>query len=467
MTIANKVTTYSCLYQLLLIVVGLSSIDGGKDLPAFLTSPHQFKAKLGEDLHLPCKTSLTGSAVITWSWNGRLVSAGSMKVYADDRIEVVDDGRELLVREIKRGDRGKYTCTVNLKLQPVSLSHQVEILVKPTVSISSMDKIVNVEEGSTTQYECSAHGFPKPKVHWILKSNPEKVLSKVSTLILRQVEPDNAGQYLCIATNSEGRSEDGLKINVFYKPRTKLVLKTSSRHSYSTTAVLSCQVEGNPSAKVLWYKDNLDIGKPIIKIRKEGKFEHHSLTIPSMGESDYGNYSCLAKNNLGTASDSVLLTGSPDQPMIVSSTQGISTNTYKLEWKVWSPQQFPVLNQSILYRRIRKGVTSASRLEEPGSWNNLALISDGRSQHSSTYSMVLTGLDKSAEYEVRLRTMNRQGWSGLSNSFTFTTASFTIQADNYSSLSGRQLTSSSRISTISTASVLAAIFANAVISKSR
>ena len=71
---------------------------------------------------------LAGSAVITWSWNGRLMSAGNMKVYDDDRIEVVDDGRELLVRKITRGDRGEYSCTVNLKLQPVSLSHQVEVL---------------------------------------------------------------------------------------------------------------------------------------------------------------------------------------------------------------------------------------------------------------------------------------------------------------------------------------------------
>ena len=71
---------------------------------------------------------ISGSAVISWSWNGRLLSAGSMKVLADDRIEVVDDGRELLVRGITRGDRGEYSCTVNLRLQPVSLSHQVEVL---------------------------------------------------------------------------------------------------------------------------------------------------------------------------------------------------------------------------------------------------------------------------------------------------------------------------------------------------
>ena len=60
-------------------------------------------------------------------------------------------------------------------------------------------------------------------------------------------------------------------------------------------------------------------------------------------------------------------------------------------------------------------------MEEPGSWYNLALISESDGDTDS-YSMVLTGLDMGAEYEVRLRAMNRQGWSPLSESFIFTTA---------------------------------------------
>ena len=83
------------------------------------------------------------------------------------------------------------------------------------MSINLKEKIVNVEEGSKIEFSCSAKGFPKPQVHWVLKSIPEKVLSKVSTLVLNHIEPENAGDYLCVATNSEGRSEDGLQINVF------------------------------------------------------------------------------------------------------------------------------------------------------------------------------------------------------------------------------------------------------------
>ena len=76
-----------------------------------------------------CHTFLcAGTAMITWTRNGRLLSAGSMKVYEDDRIEVVDDGRELIVKEVTKEDRGEYSCTVNFKLEPVSLSHTVQVL---------------------------------------------------------------------------------------------------------------------------------------------------------------------------------------------------------------------------------------------------------------------------------------------------------------------------------------------------
>ena len=34
---------------------------------------------------------ILGGAVLTWNWNGRLVSAGNMKVYTDDRIQVCRD----------------------------------------------------------------------------------------------------------------------------------------------------------------------------------------------------------------------------------------------------------------------------------------------------------------------------------------------------------------------------------------
>jgi len=421
----------------------VAPVDSGQDMPVFLTRPQEIKARQGENLNMQCQTAATGSAVITWNWNGRLLSAGSMRIYDDDRINVINDGRELIIRGVTPEDRGEYSCTINLKLQPVSLSHQVEVLVKPTVLIRSKDKIVKVEEGSKVEISCSVSGFPKPHVHWRKNSNHEIKNIKHPKLIISQVEPENAGEYACVASNSEGRSEDVLQINVLFKPRTEISRQTSTKTYESSKIILTCQVNANPPAKVFWYKDGLIISNEMRKSTKEEELFHHSLILPSMMESDYGNYSCLAKNNLGTSSDYISISGSPDKPRIISSTESFSTNTYKLEWEVWTSRAFPILNQSILYRMLRKGYSNIDVSEEPGSWFNLALVSDATSDSQGSYSMALTGLEKGAEYEVRLRAMNRQGWSSLSDSFKFKMAESSYQIDSLSSLSGSHLTSNS------------------------
>ncbi len=51
-----------------------------------------------------------------------------VQVYNESRLEVVDGGRELVVRRVEPGDRGEYVCTFNLKYHPISQHHTVDIL---------------------------------------------------------------------------------------------------------------------------------------------------------------------------------------------------------------------------------------------------------------------------------------------------------------------------------------------------
>ena len=160
---------------------------------------------------------ITGGAVITWSWNGRLISAGEMKIYSDQRLGVMAEGRELVVRGVTKEDRGDWTCTLEMKHQPVSLTHRLEVMVAPQASLHGHQGEVEVEEGTTVKFDCSATGFPPPSVHWVRQSQPRTVLSKVSSLTLTEVTPGQAGGYLCVAENSEGASNKLLKINVLCK----------------------------------------------------------------------------------------------------------------------------------------------------------------------------------------------------------------------------------------------------------
>ena len=60
------------------------------------------------------------------------------------------------------------------------------------------------------------------------------------------------------------------------------------------------------------------------------------------------------------------ISGSPDQPVITSPRAGAYTNTYKLIWTVWTPASAKILNQSILYRRIKKVRDSPSVILSDG-----------------------------------------------------------------------------------------------------
>ena len=52
---------------------------------------------------------------------------------------------------------------VQLRQQPVSLKHRLDIMLAPEVVLGTEQETVTVKEGSSAKLECSATGFPKPK----------------------------------------------------------------------------------------------------------------------------------------------------------------------------------------------------------------------------------------------------------------------------------------------------------------
>lgn len=70
------------------------------------------------------------------------------------------------------------------------------------------------------------------------------------------------------------------------------------------TVVLSTQIVGNPRPKITWLKD----GKPLKTAVPKQDGDLHTLTLLQPKLSDTGEYTVVAKNDLGTAETKASLT---------------------------------------------------------------------------------------------------------------------------------------------------------------
>jgi hypothetical protein len=82
-----------------------------------------------------------------------------VQVYNESRLEVVDGGRELVVRRVEPGDRGEYVCTFNLKYHPISQHHTVDIL--------GMYTVKKAFRYSRPQPACHLPNFPQAVIIYI------------------------------------------------------------------------------------------------------------------------------------------------------------------------------------------------------------------------------------------------------------------------------------------------------------
>ena len=78
----------------------------------------------------------------------------------------------------------------------------------------------------------------------------------------------------------------------------------TSHVSHRVNVRLSCHVSAAPPAQVTWYRGHDMVSHDLRHVATSedvgGHVTRHLLTISGVGDTDYGNYSCLASNNVGS-----------------------------------------------------------------------------------------------------------------------------------------------------------------------
>ncbi|KAK4872349.1 hypothetical protein RN001_014378, partial [Aquatica leii] len=423
------------------------------DLPTFLTSSQVFKVTEKDDVILPCEVTNPGHYVLAWKRGIAVLSAGNVKVSPDPRISLVN-GYSLEIKDVGPQDAGDYVCQIGT-LEPREITHTVEILVPPRIHYVTSNGRVEVKKGTSVRLECKASGNPVPKVTWSRRNNllPGGEQTQVAPqLNLERVDRHQAGVYQCTASNGVGEDvTQQIVLHVLYPP--EISVERPVVHSgEGYEAQLVCIVHGESQPEVLWYRDTMQLDTTERRIM-ESRGSRHTLVIRKVHRSDFGNYTCVADNQLGKTRKSVQLTGKPNPAKFSSASRGQWRDSYNITWAVESLS--PIEEFKLLYRRLpdvsstnaedghprplqhqsskRENKTFTSTgyynmgygrqyIDRRSDWRDVILPAmPTQAPGVQTMSYVIRALEPAQIYEAKVQSRNKYGWSPISEAFTFQT----------------------------------------------
>jgi len=439
----------------------------------FHSQSQNFRIKIGEDVTFPCHVNNRGSDVITWKNGVRLLTAGPIKVYNEERLVHRANGTELTLKNVQPVDKGEYACQLNTMGDPIELVHHLDVLMPPRV-VARQEGEVQARAGEKAELECVAHGNPQPQIEWRRKDGRKiKGQTVGSRLTLDPVDRSMSGEYECMASNGvEEPGEEATAIvglQVLYPPEITVARSKLQFHPKlgAKALTISCNVSADPSPDVNWLRRQ---GEVLSQQHKKGKnpwVKMHSwggskssrrrwslaaywmksnssvevgtrtfqLTIRNVREEDFGNYTCHATNPLGQARQEIVVSGKPLPPVFLSGEPGDKTE-YTLRWRVDSA--FPVEEHNVYYERIVDGeeyfkpVHSCQTGRErwcghcrPQQPCVLNIREEGTSSWASlvkkTAEARLSELVPNSSYRVKIQTVNTYGRSLWSQPFEFDT----------------------------------------------
>lgn len=101
--------------------------------------------------------------------------------------------------------------------------------------------------------------------------------------------------------------------------------------------------------QVSWLRDTMPIDQHNEQYTMENRLTRHTLTIRRVKAQDFGNYSCVADNQLGKNKKIITLSGLPRAPQFRSNAQSQWRDKYNISWTVDS---FAPIEEYKLYYKM-------------------------------------------------------------------------------------------------------------------
>ncbi|KAL1022832.1 hypothetical protein UPYG_G00032950 [Umbra pygmaea] len=253
----------------------------------------------GEEVTLPCEVQSVPPPIITWAKERQLISPFS------PRHSQMSSGSMTILKS-RVSDSGLYVCVASNIAGNFTQNVLLSVLVPP--SILAGPRVMKVQVGHPVDLPCVVRGIPQPSLAWLKEGGSLRVdgtryrTSADGSLTLDQVGLSDQGTYTCVATNTAGRGQANIQLQVQVPPVVEVLEPPFNSPHQERVAnqriAFPCPAKGIPTPVIKWLRNGQELtgNEPGLTIMEDGTL----LVLASLSQLDNGEYVCTAANEAGT-----------------------------------------------------------------------------------------------------------------------------------------------------------------------
>ncbi|XP_023688924.1 contactin-3-like [Paramormyrops kingsleyae] len=293
--VINSVTKGKVLSSSTPLVLRTDGAMGEYEPKIEVNFPETVPAAKGSAVMLECFALGNPVPEITWRRANGVPFPSKVKVQKSSAV--------LEIPDFQQEDAGGYECVAENTRGKNVARGRLSFHAKPQWIQTATDTALAI--GEKLLWECKANGKPKPSYSWLrngetLATEGGRVQVENGALSIAAVNLSDAAMYQCVAENKHGVLYSSAELLVLASPPdfTGRPLRTLLKARAGTEVVLECRPQAYPQAVTLWKKGNEILHRTERILLLPGG----TLKIINVTKADGGSYTCMARNQFGTAS---------------------------------------------------------------------------------------------------------------------------------------------------------------------
>ncbi|XP_049771417.1 Down syndrome cell adhesion molecule-like protein Dscam2 [Schistocerca cancellata] len=377
-------------------------------------TPHLLVVNSGEPATFNCSVSGSPVAGVEWLHNAEPLAAGRARLLSP---------LVLHVAAATRAHRGVYQCVAHGEADSAQAGAELRLGdTVPELQWTFVEQALS--PGPPVSLRCSAAGSPPPQFTWYLDGRPltaarlghrytigqyvDQAGDVISHVNISSVRIQDGGLYTCKASNSMGAVSYEARLNIYGPPYVRQVGEPV-RAVAAADATLRCPYAGHPVTGVSWERRGAPLTADLRHELRDGGAALHILRVDPAA--DAGAYVCKVRGAAGEVASGELLLAVTSPPVLepiffpANIQEGARA---QLSCTVSSgdlPIRFSWLKDNA---PIPKSLQVSEK--EVSEFISLLVFSKVSSQHSGTYTCVVSNNAASTNHSAQLQVKVAPQW---------------------------------------------------------